>query len=555
MMATSHQIEDRTSDNRELATMPFDQALDAYTPNFVAALPPEISVEHFKRMVITAVNTNPDLRYADRRTLFNACVKCASDGLLPDGREAALTVYRTKIKDREGREHYIDAAQYLPMVAGIRKRLRNTGEVNSAVAEVVYKNDKFHYQLGVDATIEHEPAPLDSDPGTAIGAYAIISLTNGERILEVMRLAEIEAARAQSRAPNSIMWKSFWGEGARKTVLRRAAKSAPQASTASISKLLGRDDELPELPPVEEMPLIPPRPHREDFVKPESLHSFLNSFVIINEQGEEEEFAAAPDAVERVIAMLSESARTGTRAGLEVCFDNNDRLIADLKDAGKAHLAREIEAHYRALVDELRAAAQSAPQGAGGTDQPPGPPHVPPASHPASADEPPETGEEGAIVADRTSPSVADSIAEPSPSLSQSCVGAEPRGAVEPERGASKNLPPRTRGTDAAAVGARGDRREPVAAEENKPASNLAGQSVAEDAAYRKTAVAPEGVASSSSAAPTDIVGELNRKLTEAALRGQKALDQAWLRLSEQERDLARPMRAQYREIAAQVGP
>ena len=59
--------------------MPLAAALDAYTPNFVAALPEEISVEHFKRMVITAVNTNPDLIHADRRTFFNACVKCASE--------------------------------------------------------------------------------------------------------------------------------------------------------------------------------------------------------------------------------------------------------------------------------------------------------------------------------------------------------------------------------------------------------------------------------------------------------------------------------------------
>jgi len=265
-VANTQQIEERI-DNRDLATMPLAAALDAYTPSFVAALPEEISVEHFKRMVITAVNTNPDLVHADRRTLFNACVKCASDGLLPDGREAALTVFRTKMKDRNGIERYIDAVQYLPMVAGIRKRLRNSGEVASAVAEVVYQNDKFHYRLGVDSTIEHEPAPLDKDPGPAIGAYAIITLGNGERILEVARLSEIEAVRKKSRAPNSLMWTDFWGEGARKTVLRRAAKAAPQAATARFAQLIERDDEEMELSSVEEMKLVPQRPRREDFEK------------------------------------------------------------------------------------------------------------------------------------------------------------------------------------------------------------------------------------------------------------------------------------------------
>jgi hypothetical protein len=51
----------------------------------------------------------------------------------------------------------------------------------------------------------------------------------------------------------------------------------------------------------------------------------------------------------------------------------------------------------------------------------------------------------------------------------------------------------------------------------------------------------------------TDIVAELGRKLTAAAQKGRRELDKAWLGLSDLERDLARPMRAQYREIAAQA--
>src|SRR5579872_7163533 len=121
-----------------LATMPIEQALDVYAPNFLAVLPGNIPVERFKRMVITALNTNPDLAQADRRSLFNSCIKCASDGLLPDGREAALVVYNTKIK-RGSREYRADMVRYLPMIAGIRKRMHNSGEVDGTTAEVVYQ--------------------------------------------------------------------------------------------------------------------------------------------------------------------------------------------------------------------------------------------------------------------------------------------------------------------------------------------------------------------------------------------------------------------------------
>lgn len=206
----------------------FDEQLAAYTPQLKAALPAHIPVERFKRVVVTAINQAPDLANADRRSLFNACVKAAQDGLLPDGREAALTIFSGKV-------------QYMPMIAGIRKRMRNSGEVKSAIAEVIYKNDKFKHHKGDEPRIEHEPTDLGSDPGPAIGAYAVIKLTNGEIIREVMSLKDIEAVRAVSRAPNSVMWSKFWGEGARKTVLRRCAKAAPISS--DVDTVLRRDDD------------------------------------------------------------------------------------------------------------------------------------------------------------------------------------------------------------------------------------------------------------------------------------------------------------------------
>ena len=292
----------------------------------------------------------------------------------------------------------------------------------------------------------------------------------------------------------------------------------------------------------------PPRPRREDFVKPQEP---LPTFVVISEQGEAEEFAAAPDAVERVIAMLSEYARAGSRADLEICFDNNDRLIADLNDASKEHLACEIEAHYRELIDELRATAQFAPQGAEEVDRIP--PDLSPtssASHPASADEPPETGEEGAIVADRTSPPVAPSPLVTDRSAIKDGQGntIDPGAQRIPERATADDprVKPPEAGDAEDAVDGGGSRSEAA------PAERGSGSATSLPRMPGDTGKA--GRAGEAGGSPaTDIVGELGRKLTAAAQQGQKSLDQAWLRLSEQERDLAQPMRAQYREIAAQV--
>src|SRR6266576_596011 len=97
--------------NQELQDMRFDDALEVWSPNLATALPDHIPLDRFRRVVITAVNQNSKLARADRRSLFNACAKCAHDGLYPDGREAALVPYSTKVK-RDGIDYWVDMVQY-----------------------------------------------------------------------------------------------------------------------------------------------------------------------------------------------------------------------------------------------------------------------------------------------------------------------------------------------------------------------------------------------------------------------------------------------------------
>ena len=70
--------------------------LQEYSPQIATALPKHITVERFNRVVLTALNQQPDLVKADRRSLFSACVEAAKDGLYPDGKQAALVLFNTK---------------------------------------------------------------------------------------------------------------------------------------------------------------------------------------------------------------------------------------------------------------------------------------------------------------------------------------------------------------------------------------------------------------------------------------------------------------------------
>jgi recombination protein RecT len=200
-------------------------------PEFQSALPPQIPVEKFIRTTLTAVQMNPELLSADRRSLLGACMKAAQDGLLLDGREAAPVIFRTK----EGPK-----VQYMPMVGGILKKIRNSGELASISAHVVYDKDQFKYTLGDNENIEHTPS-LDANRGKPLAVYAIAKTKDGAIYREVMSVADVEKVRQSSKAKDTGPWASWWDEMARKTVIRRIAKRLP--SSADVDQVFEHDNE------------------------------------------------------------------------------------------------------------------------------------------------------------------------------------------------------------------------------------------------------------------------------------------------------------------------
>lgn len=238
------------SDTKEVAIVAqVRTAMEQMHPQFKAALPAHVPVEKFSRVAMTAINGNPDLLKADRRTLFAACMKSAQDGLLPDGREAALVTFGNTV-------------QYMPMVAGILKKVRQSGDLLTISAHVVYTADDFAYELGDDEHIKHIPC-IDGDRGTPKLAYAIAKTKDGGIYREIMTEQQIQAVRAVSRSGKSGPWSGpFADEMRRKTVLRRLSKRLPMST--DLEDTLRTDDPLydpaspePEAAPA---PAVPTRP-------------------------------------------------------------------------------------------------------------------------------------------------------------------------------------------------------------------------------------------------------------------------------------------------------
>lgn len=222
-------------------------ALDNQMEAFAAALPPSIPSERFLRIIKTAIQNNPDLMKADTKSVVLACQKAAADGLVLDGREAALVVYSGK-------------AAYMPMYQGLLKRIRNTGLISTVQAYCVYQNEtteenpvtgrpRFLYIAGDDEHIEHAPIVF-GERGPLVGVYSIIKQRDGgvTRVVmsreEVVRIARMQSKNVDGNNLKGI-WKQHFEEMAKKTVLRRHCKYLGMDS--DLSRLFDEgDDPSPE---------------------------------------------------------------------------------------------------------------------------------------------------------------------------------------------------------------------------------------------------------------------------------------------------------------------
>lgn len=253
--------------SRKEAWETFQDDLNKRADEIGSQLPANVPRDRFIGASLAAVKSNPGILTATPRSLMSALTKAAQDGLLPDGREGIITVYKT-----DG----VYVAQWNPMFYGIRKRAR---ELDGIIidAQVVFNGDEFDYELGDNPFIKHKPKPrtekLDASAGLAV--YAIFRHPEqGILHREVMWKVDVFDVMNQSRAKGSLMWTTFWTEGWRKTVGRRGSKSVPVSP--QLERLIQRDDEnfTFDNPPQGQLtppspPSPPPAPPPADVKKPD----------------------------------------------------------------------------------------------------------------------------------------------------------------------------------------------------------------------------------------------------------------------------------------------
>lgn len=191
---------------------------DTFKQQVAVALPTNVTPERFVRIAVTAVQQNPEIITADRNSIIRSLIRCAQDGLMPDGREAALVKFGAE-------------AVYMPMIGGFRKIAAEFGWAIDT--QVVYANDEFEWELGAKPRLHHKPVGLAGEPGDPIGAYAVATHADGRKLVEVMRKSEIEKVRNVSKAKASGPWRDWTERMWEKTVGRRIFGKLPLGERAS----------------------------------------------------------------------------------------------------------------------------------------------------------------------------------------------------------------------------------------------------------------------------------------------------------------------------------
>lgn len=190
---------------------------DDFRAQLASVLPDGVTVAKFEQVVKTALledisrQRDPGrmLVNADPGSLWLAAMKCANDGLMPDGRQAALV--------KRG-----DTVVYQAMVGGFLVIAAEHGW--SLTGRVVCANDEFE-QTEEPPAILHRPVKPGEERGAFVAAYAVARHRDGRRRQLVMDAEKI--AKRAKLATTDKVWKEWPEEMWEKTAVRALFAELP----------------------------------------------------------------------------------------------------------------------------------------------------------------------------------------------------------------------------------------------------------------------------------------------------------------------------------------
>ena len=219
------------------AMIPFKQGLEKLKPHLNDALPSTVAKymtpERLVKITTAGLSRNPSLLRCTPRSVLVGVMEAAGLGLDATGGslgQAYLVPYRN-------RKNSTMEAQLIIGYRGLITLARRSGEIVSIDAKLIYEDDEFEIEYGLEPILKHKPnLKAERDTSKIVAGYCVAKFKDGGSHLEVMTKPEIDAIRKRSRASDNGPWNTDYEMMARKTVVRRASKYWPLSTEEKMNQ-------------------------------------------------------------------------------------------------------------------------------------------------------------------------------------------------------------------------------------------------------------------------------------------------------------------------------
>lgn len=209
--------------------------LEKMKPQLALCLPKHMSADRVCRIALTEFRKNPLLMECEPMS-FIAAVMVASQLGLEIGilGSAYLVPFRNVKKG-------IVECNFIPGYRGLIDLARRSGNIISISAEIVYENDFFDFEKGLNEKLAHKP--VLNNRGEMIAAYAVAKLKDGGAQFVVFSKQEIDQIKSKTKSQYGP-WSSEYEAMAQKTVVRRLFKWLPSSVEMQKAAVLDEHNEI-----------------------------------------------------------------------------------------------------------------------------------------------------------------------------------------------------------------------------------------------------------------------------------------------------------------------
>jgi len=217
--------------SNEVAKVTWDQYINKISPKFIeiAENGKHVTWAEESQFALQALQKNPKLALCIPATVQNSVINVAAVGLTlnPALGYAYLVPEAVKQLDGQWRDECMLRVSY----KGLIKIATDSGSIMLAKAEIVKEKDDFVY-TGPFSLPDHKMNPFQ-DRGKTIGVYCAAKTHQGDWIIDVMGLEDINKIKAAAKTKN--VWDNWEDEMIKKAIIKRASKQWPKTD---------RDDRL-----------------------------------------------------------------------------------------------------------------------------------------------------------------------------------------------------------------------------------------------------------------------------------------------------------------------